>query len=105
MVSKGKDLLSLTKMAMHEKWILASELTAHAIEQRLTAHECEKEIPSYSQSKGKMGVRASVGTCRVLVCSLHLSTSVRVLLPLIFHLKKMPFLLLWSRLAALNWSV
>lgn len=91
MVSKGKDLLSLKKMAMHEKWILASELTVHVMEQRLTAHENEKEILSCSQSKGKMGVRASVGTCRALVCSLHLSKTMRVLLPLICHLKKCLF--------------
>lgn len=54
MVNKGKDLLSLKKMAMHEKWILASELTVHIIVQRLTARENEKEILSCSQSKGKM---------------------------------------------------
>lgn len=46
MESKGKDLLSLKKMAVHEKWILASELTVDVIEQRLTAHESEKEILS-----------------------------------------------------------
>lgn len=54
MVSKGKDLFSLKKTAMHEKWILASEFTVHVIVQRLTAHESEEEILSCSQSKGKM---------------------------------------------------
>lgn len=89
---------------MHEKWILASELTVHEVEQGLTAQESEKESHSCSQRKGKMGVTASVGTCRVLVCSLHLITSMRVLLPLICHQNTL-FLPLCPRLLALNWSV
>lgn len=76
MVNKGKDLLSLANRAMHEKWILGSELTVHEVEQGLTAQESEKESLSCSQNKGKMGVTDSVWTYRVLVCSLHLITSI-----------------------------
>lgn len=73
MVNKGKDLISLTNRAMHEKWILASELTAHEVEQGLTAQGSEKESLSCSQSKGKKdGCHSLSGDCRVLVCSLHL---------------------------------
>lgn len=61
MVSKGKDLLSLKKMAVHKKWILASKLTVHVVKQRLTAQESEKEILSYSQSKGKIGCQSLCG--------------------------------------------
>jgi len=103
-VNKGKDLLSLTNRAMHEKWILASKLTVHEVEKGLTAQESEKESLSCSQSKSKMGVTASAGTCRVLLCSLHVITGMRVLLPLICH-QKMLSPLLCPRLLVLNWSV
>lgn len=42
-VNKRKDLLSLTNRAMHEKWILASELTVHEVEWGLTAQESERK--------------------------------------------------------------
>lgn len=48
MVNKGKDLLSLTNKVMHEKWILASELTVHEVEQGLTAQESGIESLSSS---------------------------------------------------------